>query len=54
MPDKSQNLSEEKKPHPEHETSVTFVRKVGTKIEFLLFELLFKTYNISIMNNKLK
>ena len=29
----SQNLSEEKKTHPEHKYSVTFVSKVGTKLE---------------------
>ena len=30
---KSRNLSEEKKTHPEHNYSVTFVSKVGTKTE---------------------
>ena len=29
-PLKSRNLSEEKKPNPEHKYSVTFVSKVGT------------------------
>ena len=30
---KSRNLPEEKKTHPEHKYSVTFVTKVGTKIK---------------------
>ena len=33
---KSQNLSEEKKTHPEHKYSVTFVSKVGTKSVFFI------------------
>ena len=33
---KSQNLSEEKKTHPEHKYSVTFVSKVGTTRQILI------------------
>ena len=34
---KSRNLSEEKKTHPEHKYSVTFVSKVGTKTKKEIF-----------------
>ena len=36
---KSRNLSEEKKTHPEHKYSVTFVSKVGTKNIALWWEM---------------